>query len=45
MDINNMKMNVNGMVSKFASDTKLGGIVDVVEGFKGSNKIWRNKIE
>ena len=33
--INDLNENIGGMVSKFADDTKIGGIVDSEEGYLG----------
>ena len=32
--INDFDENVQGMISKFADDTKIGGIVDIEEGYQ-----------
>ena len=40
--INDLDENIGGMVSKFADDTKIGGIVDSEESFSNCNRILIN---
>ena len=40
--LNDLDENIGGMVSKFADDTKIGGIVDSEESFSNCNRILIN---